>query len=424
MKWIAVLLVLLPPQESSPVPDLLMKIDGRDLVETFRAIDALADLGPDRRAEIEKGAAALPEFYREALLAELKVPALTPRVTLRGDNLMPIQHLQEWARQTGVTFRNSENDGLPGKPAELAFDRLHGLDALARIFAASGYFTRQESRPGDFVIGHRSAMTGAFGHRSAAVILYEGMMRRRIDFSGPAPWRLEMCFETILGPGARPVRWDRIRVFEAVAQDGSKLALADPPAPSMFSESIPPDRWDPKLRLDFLPPDKFDRIARLKFSAQGLVALKERTLEFPGRAGRSDTRDGVDIEVGLLRSTRREKELRLKIRSKDPAIQRLLPSVIHVELIYKDIKGGSMLWDSHEIKGGVSCVVYWNYDIEQLKKGPCTCRGGCGCTCFNYTDDEIEAAVPRGYPDAIRLHLPDGVQERTLFAEFRDIKLR
>ncbi|HZL72920.1 MAG TPA: hypothetical protein VFC86_10695, partial [Planctomycetota bacterium] len=405
MRWIAVLLVLLPLQESSPVPDLLKKIDGRDPVETFRAIDALADLGPDRRAEIEKGAAALPEFYREALLAELKTPVLTPRVTLPGDKLIPKHHLREWARQTGVAFRNSENDGVPGEETELAFDSLHGLDALARIFAASGYFTRQESRLGDYGIYHRPAMTGAFGHRSAAVILYEGLMRRRVDFSGSAPWRLEMSFETILGPGARPVRWDRIRVFEAVAQDGTKLEPAGPPAPSMFAESIPPDRWDPKLRLDFVAPEKFDRIARLKFSARGLVALKEKTLEFPVRAGRSETRDGIDLRLGLLRSKGRENELRLEIRSKDPSIQRLLPSVFHIELIYKDVKGDSLLWDSHEIEGGASCVVYWDYDYRQFKKGPCTC-GGCGCSCFTMTDEEIDAVVPRGYPDAIRLHLP------------------
>jgi len=40
------------------------------------------------------------------------------------------------------------------------------------------------------------------------------------------------------------------------------------------------------------------------------------------------------------------------------------------------------------------------------------------------TDEEIDAVVPRGYPDAIRLHLPDGVEERTIYAEFRDIPLR
>jgi len=230
-------------------------------------------------------------------------------------------------------------------------------------------------------------------------------------------------FETVLGPGVRPVEWDRIRLFEAMGNDGTSLKSAEAEAPPIFLASDKyVNRWDPKLDISLLVPDSVSRIDRLRFSASGLVSSKERVVEFPGRAGRAE-RAGLEIEVGAIESEYASiRTLTVKMRTKDVALRRLLPALFNAGMEYKGVSAFTGIRDIQEIEGGVACIVEWYFSLEQMRKGPCRCVG-C-CSCLHFTDEEIEAAVPQGHPDRLWFNLPDGLEERTVYAEFRDIPLR
>ena len=77
MRWMIPLAAILCLQDTSPVSELMSRIDGTDPDRSFKAIAELADLEAKYQGEIRQRAGKLPEFYRDALVAELN--ASSPR---------------------------------------------------------------------------------------------------------------------------------------------------------------------------------------------------------------------------------------------------------------------------------------------------------------------------------------------------------
>jgi len=416
MKWFLPLLLVL--QEPSPVPPLLAKIDGRDPAICFRAIADLSDLDARYRPEINKGAVALPEFYRDALLAELKVPASSlRRVTWKGDERTVRAHLEDLGRQSGLQFdlrwcdRSQDNAGLIESPFSLSVKASPALEALAAICSKGLLAVDKGTQSDALQVSQMTSRVWAFGHRSAMVLHRDGWVRKWIDFSGRPEWTSYLHFTAVLGPEAHIWGWKDVRVMEAVSEKGADLRL-DPASrdesAADFKEG-PTEPWDWFYRgftVGLKLPEGVGHLERIRLAAVARVATRVRTLEIKGIAGsgKGSLKEG-DIETDLVsveRRTRHMYDLLLRLKSKTIKAEDLDRLPLQIEL--KSAAGWESAWHTSRVAGdAVECEIIWEVETNQ---------------------DSPPEGEENGVLKGVRLQLADGLEERTIFAEFRGLPLR
>jgi len=400
--------------QSSPVPDLLARIDGRDPDACFAAIADLADLPPERRAEIEKGAAQLPAFYRDALLAELKLPAAS-RVAVEGRRTIRA-HLESLERSAGLVFDASDWErGTKGPleaEAELSFRNAPAMRALASLSAQKDVLIERDGLTGRLLI--RTVDMGrvwALGQRSLAVLHKYGGHKKWIEPARPSEWTARLDFNVVMGPGDHVSGWKDIRVVEAVSEKGDDLRR-DPASdgPSMLDFPEGPQRHDfgdeAGFSVSVRLPEGVRMAARLKMSAVAQVITKFRSAEAEVKEGEGrgvSAKDRLEFDVKQIEPmSDRSASFILRVRAPDLTGRELSRLGTVVEMTCLGHHRGSV---KLELKGVG--------EHEAVYDGRWT--PGIGFP----IDDFDEATLEK-----VTVRVADGLGERTIFAEFRDIPLR
>lgn len=405
------IVALLLALQSSPVPDLLARIDGRDPDACFAAIADLADQPPEHRAEIEKGAAKLPAFYRDALLAELKLQA-PGRITLEGRRTIA-QHIEALERSSGLRFdlsgwRSSEGNPLDVE-AELSCRSAPAMRALASLCAAKDVLIEKDGLSDRLII--RTAGKGrvwALGQRSLAVLHKYGGNRKWIDPARPTEWTARLDFNVVLGPSVQVSGWKDIRVMEAVSEKGDDLRR-DPATdgPPMLDFPDGPQRRDSGDEAGFSVsvrlPEGVRTAARLKLFAVAQVITKYRSTEAAvndgvGRA--VSAKDGLEFDVKQI-EPRRPMSAAFILRVRTP-----------------DLTGRELSQRRTTID--MTCSGYRGFVELQLKEvgEKEAVYEGCWKPGLEYMIVD-EATLQK-----VTVRVADGLGERPVYAEFRDIPLR
>lgn len=391
------------------VTELLKRIDGEDPAVCFRTIGTLAELGGKHKSDIEKGAASLPEFYRDALLSDFEASGVPPRVTLKGAGRTADQWIEDLTRQTGLRF-----GGLVGASTPELFDlNLEGVpafEALSEICLRSNGSPWWNGNRGNFNLTIQGPLQRGFATRGGALFYLSSYQGRRV-FSGQAPASFAgLTFMAASTPGEGLLGWNLLKLYEAVGDNGAPLVLYS--MSETGAVSPPMDSWLAEYRrLSSYPwfclqvSDDIKKIDRLKFSVRVRSATKKCTLEISGPAAEGKgkvSHEGYDLEVTDIESLGpRFGRLRLRIKTDKPELDAML-GMLPVAMFLESDKPngiGSHWAEPTRINGGVEYLWTW------------LCAGGAG-----------DAEGPR--PNKIRLVIPAATEERTIFAEFRDIPLR
>jgi len=388
--------------------ELLKKIDGKDPAACFKAIAALAELDAKHRAGIEKGAATLPEFYRDALLAELRAPAPV-KVVLLGAQMPLAECLQELTKQTGLAFDYS-GGGTGAAPIDLDLDKVSAFEALAEICGKGqvapwwlGYKTAFQ------VMNQGTPLQRGFATRNGAVIFQSSYHGRSI-VSGRAPVSyVGLTFMAGSPPGEGILGWGGVRVYEATSDAGAPLApwefnsdaFIAPPMDKWLAEYR---RWNGYPWFCLRVTDDVKKIARLRFSMQVRVATKSRTIELTGPAAEGKgvvKHEGYEAEVRDISTFgARFGRLRLRIKAATPELESMLGMLPIRNLLENERPGIGSHWaEPTKVDGGVEYLWTW--------------LSGAGPK-----DEDVVR------PTKITVVIPAAFEDRTIYAEFREIPLR
>jgi len=387
--------------------ELLKKVDGKDPAASFKAIAALAELDAKHRGEIEKGAAALPEFYRDALLAELKSPA-TAKVTLKGTQMPLASCLEELTKQAGLPLDYFA--GVTGPvPIDLDFDNVPAYEAFAEVCSRGQVAPMWLGYKNAYQVMNQGPTRRGYATRNCT-IMYQSSYLGRSIVAGKAP----VSYASLTFMGATPhgegiLGWGNVRVYEAVVDAG--------PAPVLYSfdeigaTGPPMDKWLAAYRawagypyITLRVTEDAKKIVRLRFSVQVRVATKSRTIEIAGPAAEGKgkvSQDGYEVEVRDIETFgNRFGRLRLRIKAATPELDSLLCMLPIRSLLQNEKPGIGSHWaEPTKVDGGVEYLWTW--------------LGG---------GDPKSEEVTR--PTKIIFTLPAAYEDRTIFAEFRDIPLR
>ena len=416
MKWIMVASLLLIPQESSPVPALLERIDGRDPKVCFRAISELADLGAAHRREIEKGADHLPAFYRDALLAEMKWPPLAQkRVTLKGKRNFR-QQLKEMERQTGEKIDLGFLDRSPSfefqHDGEFSADcsEVTAMEAMAEACGAFGAFIERDELSDQIKVTDFGGKLWVAGQRSLIVFHEKAWMRKWIDFSGRAEWQSGLRFTAFMRAGVRVQGWKDVRVVEAVSDKGVDLRL-NPEAERPSFLDFPtgqeePSNWDQEgfivsLRL----PTGVEMASRLKISAVAQVFTRYWSVKVntKGTAGNGKaSNDGLEVEVRPCDPRDEQgRTYTLRLRARGLSGKELAGRSRVIRSIYCGKEG----WADLKLRSIEGDTLEFDARWENI--------GGV-----------LKGELDQKTLEEVTIYVADGLEEKPVFVEFRDIPLR
>ena len=388
--------------------ELLKKIDGKDPAACFRTIAALAELDAKHRAEIEKGAASLPEFYRDALLAELRAPA-PAKVTLKGAQMPLGKCLEELTRQAGIPFDFFASQPGGGALIDLDLDNVSAYEALAEVCARGQVTPWWLGYKNAYQVMNQGPSQRGFATRNAAMMFSSSYLGRSI-----VPGRAPVSYVGLTFMGASPhgegiLGWRGVRVYEATGDTGAPLAYWAFNADASIAP--PMDKWLAEYRTWGSYPwfclritDDVKKISRLRFSIQVRVATKVRTLELAGPAAEGKAvvkQEGYEAEVrDIATFGRRFGRLRLRIKASTPELESMLCMLPVKNLLQNEKPGIGSHWaEPSKVEGGVEYLWTWS-------------GGG----------DSKAEEVTR--PTKITVVLPAAYEDRTIFAEFRDLQIR
>ena len=383
-----------------PVPGLLGKIDGKDPEACFRAIAELADLGPSRRAEIEKGAEKLPEFYRQALLAELRETAPVKRVTIQGKGRAGSSYLEELGGKVGDVYWNrNQLDNDEPEPVALDLDLKDrpALEALRRICVEGAFY------PTNIVWGYdKTHYSWAFTGRRALAVRYYSDLVRSIPLGGKVTWRARIEVSLIAEPGVHILSADDVKLFEAVAKGGRALREHPGEAESTVSRryygpTVYAQEWDSVAGVEIDVPGDIEAIERLRIAFLPKVATSVCQLELPvDPSGKKETVSKDGFTVTML------DDPAMAQKGDDPRIRISSNRLTRDELIKLPIKA--------EFVGESSTDV----DLGEI-----TPADGQAMDCVVRVNME-----PPQKAFKVRLHFPLAIEVKPIYAEFRDIPLK
>lgn len=417
MKWFVPIGLLLLAQESSPVPALLGKIDGRDPVACFRAIADLADLDPSRRAEIAKGAERLPAFYRDALQAELKWPPLAQkRVTLQGKRTFR-QQLKELERQTGVKIDIGFLDRSPSfeyqHDGEFSADcsEATAMEALAEVCGAFGAFIERDELSDQLEVTDFGRKHWVAGQRSLILFHKYAWKRKWIDLSSRAEWQAGLHFDALMGPGVRLYGWKDVQVVEAVSDKGGDLRLK-PDAESRSILGIEREDENPwhdqkgGFHISLRLPEDVRSVSRLKISAIARVYTRHQSVEVNTKLGNGKGRASKDeLDVEVQQAVPKEElnaTFNIRVRAKGLTGKELAGRPMIVRAMCSGFKGLGLLTMRRVENETVEYEAVW-IKGDMISWTP----------------------PPEGLLlESVTVYVADGLEERPVFAEFRDIPLR
>ena len=414
-------LLALPQQDDAR--KLAETVSDSDPAASFAAISRLVDLSDARQDEVEREAGRLPAFYREVLLSELKTKrdlgarfGTAPRITMKGSNKSVWHYLEEVGRQPGMKVRIEDwNRRMPTAPLDVDFKDMLAIEAYVRLCGRSRLGTFNWSWLDD---GLRvtSAGDGAndppgprpwFFYRNIAIGQSMVYWRKVIDFSGPPRWVAHLQFKPELSLETKAVTWRDVRVIEAVAEGGQAMSVdsgedtAIPGYESCFS--VVPQPIEISLRL---PDEAVARLSRLRFRVTARVPVQFRRYEV------SEFVAGRTIQTG---------DAYFDVLVSPQEGVNLMSDSLYIRVRPKS--------EPHHMLAGVPFIVLYHFD-----------RPGPGAQMFHFSGKGDEMAVgtpmctlrdgkwhdggkPRR-PMRIEVVIPVDLQDRPVFAEFRDIPLR
>jgi len=325
------------------------------------------------------------------------------------------QHLQELERRGGLRFDLENWEPKEKNPlntdADVSIRNATPMSILAALCASNKLPFSQGGESGEMRLGSaRWRQVWALGQRNLVVLHEYGGMKKWVDLAGPFEWTSYLCFDVLMGPGTHVSKWKDVRVVEALSEKGDDLRR-NPAAegPRMLDFDDGPQRdnsgyengFSVRLRL----PAGVRTAARLKMTAVAEIFTKHRTAEATLKDGEgrgAADNGGLEIEikqVGEPRSMYAEFTLRVKapdVTGRDLSERRMRieatcsgrPGI--VELTLKEVGAKEVVYE------GV-----WKPGIEYR------------------VADEDEAILEK-----VKVFLGDGLGERQIFAEFRDIPLR
>jgi hypothetical protein len=403
------------PQDS-PVPPLLAKISDSDPRAAFDAIRALADLDPRLRPEIAKGAAALPAFYRDALLAELEASTDgMRRITMDRASRLCGEHLVEAGKLSGLKLRlrpeeHHRIDGKDPEPFEVAFQGtplVRAVSDLCSLGSRYAWFNAM-SREVHVETGSQRATAG-FGGRSAALFFQGVSWSKRVDFGSPPVWKVGLGFSALVGRPDWVVGWKDVRIVEAVGDGGAPLAPVrydDSASAYAMEEFRAPDsvyryNW---VGVAVQAPKEAKSIAKLKVSATALTAGRTRTLELvmDKKEGTSSAEaDGwratvSSVEPSPIRTTR----IKVRVRPEGISAEELLTRTCLAQGAYAERLENAVVRRLRVVEGEVELSLTF------------------------FPPEKNDESVTGLLPERIRILLAESVESRRVFAEFREIPLR
>lgn len=241
-------------------------------------------------------------------------------------------------------------------------------------------------------------------------MLFQSSYLGRTIVSGKAPVSYaSLSFMAATPHGEGILGWKGVRLYEAVGDAG--------PAPTLYTFDevgalgVPMDKWLAAYRawggypyLSLRVSEDTKVIKRLRFSIQVRVATKSRTIEIAGPAAEgkgSVSQDGYEVEVRDIETFgNRFGRLRLRIKASTPELDSMLCMVPIRNLLKNDKPGIGSHWAAPtRIDGGVEYLWTW----------------------LGYGDGKSDDVVR---PTKIIFTLPAAYEDRTIFAEFRDLQIR
>jgi len=416
------LLLLVLPQEGE-ARRLAESVSDRDPAASFAAISRLVDLSDTRKDEVEREAERLPAFYRDVLLSELKAKrdlgarfGCAPRISLKGSAKSVWHYLEEVGRQPGMKVHIEDwNRRMPTQPFDVDFREVLAIEAYVRLCGQSRLGTFNWSWLDDG-IRVTSAGDGVndppgprpwFFYRNIAIGQTMVSWRKVIDFSGPPRWVARLQFKVEQSLETKAVTWEDVRVIEALGDGGQVLssAPAEETAIPGFESSFgaPSQPFEVALRL---PDQAVTGLSRLRFRVTARVPTQFRRYEITEfSSGRTTTKGDGYFDV--------------YVRPREGVT--LVSDNLHIRIRPKS--------ERHSRLAGVPFKVLYHFD-----------RPGAGAQLFHFSGKGEEMAVgtpmctlreglwmdggkPRR-PLKIEVVIPVEIQDRPVYAEFRDIPLR
>jgi hypothetical protein len=425
MMRFAVLVLLLPgmARQDASVRTLVDSISDHFPGAAFVAISALVDLPDDRRVEIEKEAERLPAFYREVLLSELQAKRdLGPRfgsglrIRLKGERRTAREHLEEARRLTGIRIDLDWIDRVAPQAFDVNFGEMWAMEAVTRVCQSARLSTHQGSWSDDVLnLNSMGSPPGGepdprpwFFYRNIAISFARIAWRKVIDFSGPPAWVARLTMEPHLGPDTRPVMWTDVRVLEARGVDGKDLRPPDVAEDTVFPGFESHGGWYPgpieiALRM---PGEPLTRLSRLRFRVTAWIPKEIRrytVTEFV--RGQTVTVGDDDFEIRV------RPEEGVNLMSDYVSIRVKPKKVPHSRLANFPIRVEQEL--SRPGPKGPIGVFTGRGEETLLGTSTCTLRDG----------EWHDKGKPRR-PLKVEVLIPVDLQERPIYAEFRDIPLK
>ena len=387
--------------------ELVRTVDGKDPAASFEAIARLAALPEARRAEIEAASAKLEPFYREALLAEIKLKGelgdlfgKESRVTWKSGPKYATAHAAELATRTGLVLAPS-NEPENATPFDVEFDGTFAMAALARICHEGKLRAERQAGSAQVALQPRGWEVQPFAYRNFAFFLQNAYVEKRVDFASRPAWTLRVSLSAVWDPSLPVAGWKpEARLVEATTDSGAKLEAAAAELATSFRQ----DEVDPMqgtvghssmavaLRLPAEAPAK---VARLRLVATALLARSFR--EFALTPARPKAED-EELEA-TLRPEAEAGSFVVVLRPKKgtPAALAALPPDFRPA--YKNSKNTQCSAGVAVKAGEVEYRVYtWSSSPEGLAPG-----------------GQIPELV------SVTLRLPTSVAERPVRVELRDV---
>ena len=408
MMRLVIFLAATAAQGTNP-PDLRPREDPR---ASFRALALLVDVDADGLREVEKRAADLPEFYRDALRSELKLRremgdhfGKAVRVEVGPEEKTAAEHLDDLKERGGM--RLLPGHGLRqngGDPFGLATGTRTAMEVLAEICVRSNQVPHVYSAS-TITLAPGGIEVKPWVYRNFAAWLGTVSLTRRMQFTGPAGWKAQIRFTAMSDPGVRMAAWKpELRLIEALTEGGVRLEEAERTSRSAIRTE---DGAAKSRRQTFrdrgfsvvlkLPDETPEKIARIRGVATALVAKRVLTYRVESGAKEDET---FRVEVtDPIAGSRFPPESVLRVRPKKMKPEELLDLPVRIHVKYKGLGEGQTRVESRLLEEGVEYKVqWWSYALR-----------------FGRNHPELERA---------EVSIPMDFIERPVYFEMRDIPLK
>jgi len=331
--WGAVVACSAVLAQDPPKPDarkLVERITPADPAAAFDAIGRLADLPA---ADVEAAAAALPEdaaFYRNALLAELKVVAKLgdrypreARVSVAAKDRMPRDILADILDKSKETVDSGWAFQGPGQPPiSLQLDDVPFLAALKAFCKEAS--VRLQSQVGSLMLYRGGGDLGpTFQFRNYLLVVTSVVRTRRVVFGAGEKRTLLISATLMCDARSGTIGVARLESAEAVDDKGRRFESApedreEAPADDL-PEAAPNAQLPLTLSIPLKPPEKgVDKIARLRGSFSALLPSATSRFTFSEKLekGTKQSDDHFEVEIERAATVNRQTTAVLRVKPK------------------------------------------------------------------------------------------------------------